>query len=122
MFLSKYPHDRILNVNYASFGESYLDGFFQESKETTFGTHWIEFLLPRSSCHVNSLFETAAIFASTASPQIFFRRQSDSSLIVGRIIHPRSGLRAVSMDSFVSCEPTGAPYIHHSKLFFFDHV
>jgi hypothetical protein len=31
MFLSKYPHDRILNVNYASFWEPELDGFFQES-------------------------------------------------------------------------------------------
>ena len=38
MFLSKYPHDRILNVNYASFWDPELDGFFQESKETTFGT------------------------------------------------------------------------------------
>jgi hypothetical protein len=38
MFLSKYPHDRILNVNYASFWEPELDDFFQESKETTFGT------------------------------------------------------------------------------------
>ena len=38
MFLSKYPHDRILNVKYASFWEPELDGFSQESKETTFGT------------------------------------------------------------------------------------
>jgi hypothetical protein len=39
MFLSKYPHDRILNVLfYASFWEPELDAFFQESKETTFGT------------------------------------------------------------------------------------
>ena len=60
MFLSKYPHDRILNVNYASFWEPELDGFFQEYKETTFGT------LNRISsssvlCHVSLYFETAAI-------------------------------------------------------------
>jgi hypothetical protein len=58
MFLSKYPHDRILNVNYASFWEPELDGFFQESKETTFGTLN---RISSSSCHVYSLFETAAI-------------------------------------------------------------
>ena len=56
MFLSKYPHDRILNVNYASFWEPELDGFFQESKETTFGT------LNRIFRYKYSLyFETAAI-------------------------------------------------------------
>jgi hypothetical protein len=56
MFLSKYPHDRILNVNYASFWEPELDGFFQESKETTFGTLNIRML-----GFVSLYFETAAI-------------------------------------------------------------
>jgi hypothetical protein len=45
---------------------------------------------------------------------IFFRRQSDSSLNVGRIIDPRPGLRALSMDPFVPCVTywTGAPYMN----------
>ena len=33
----------------------------------------------------------------------FFGRQSDSSLIFGRIIDPRPGLRALSIDPFVPC-------------------
>ena len=33
--------------------------------------------------------------------KFFFRRQSDSSLIVGRIIDPRPGLRALSMDDLL---------------------
>ena len=37
------------------------------------------------------------------SPKIFFRRQSDSSWIVGCIIYPRPGLRALSIDPFVPC-------------------
>jgi hypothetical protein len=35
--------------------------------------------------------------------KFFVRRQSDSSLIVGCIIDPRPGLRALSMDPFVPC-------------------
>ena len=35
--------------------------------------------------------------------QIFFRRQSDPSLIVGRIIDPRPGVCALLMDPFVPC-------------------
>jgi hypothetical protein len=35
--------------------------------------------------------------------KFFSRRQSDSSLIVGRIIDPRPGLRALLIDPFVSC-------------------
>jgi hypothetical protein len=33
----------------------------------------------------------------------FFGRQLDSSLIFGRIIYPRPGLRALSIDPFVPC-------------------
>ena len=35
--------------------------------------------------------------------ELFFRRQSDSSLIVGRIIDSRPGVCALSMDLFMPC-------------------
>jgi hypothetical protein len=56
--------------------------------------------------------------------KFFIRRQSVSSLIVGRIIDPRPGLRALSMDPFVPCVThwfTIYPSLI-STLFFFDHV
>jgi hypothetical protein len=53
----------------------------------------------------------------------FFRRQSDSSLIVGCIIDPRPDLRALSIDPFVPCVTHWYTiYNHYSTLFFFNHV
>jgi hypothetical protein len=44
----------------------------------------------------------------------FFGRQSDSSLIFGRIIDPRPGLRALSIDPFVPCMRN--PLIHYLSI------
>jgi hypothetical protein len=44
--------------------------------------------------------------------KFFFRRQSVSSLIVGRINDPRPGLRALSMDLFVTHWCTIYPSLH----------
>jgi hypothetical protein len=44
--------------------------------------------------------------------KFFFRRQSESSLIVGRIIDPRPGLRALLMDPFVTHWCTIYPSLH----------
>ena len=52
-----------------------------------------------------------------------FRRQSDSSLIVGRIIDPRPCLRALSIDPFVPFVTHWYTiYNHYFTLFFFDHM
>jgi hypothetical protein len=44
--------------------------------------------------------------------KFFFRRQSDSSLIVGRIVDPRPGLHALSMNPFVAHWCTIYPSLH----------
>jgi hypothetical protein len=48
----------------------------------------------------------------------FFRRQSDSSLLVGHIIDPRPGLRTLSINPFVPCITHWYTiHNHYSKLF-----
>ena len=48
--------------------------------------------------------------------KFFFRRQSDSSLKVGRIIDPRPGLRALLIDPFVTHQYTIYPSLHVLKV------